>query len=346
MALKLLSHAEQVAEHLRTALLRRRWTGTMPGVLALQAELGVNRTTVDTALQLLEREGLLIPRGVGKPRLISIPGDARSPGTRIGILRFEPQESQQIEMVDLLHRLREDGHEIVVAPKTLSGMGMETEKVKRLVKGIAVDGWVVVCAEDHILRWFAEQPVPFIAYHGRDIPGLPMARVGLALEAALSEMLRRLISLGHRRIVSLSQASRPSGLFVAEMKAAGIETGPYHHPRLGPGPAAFRRTLDSLFAMTPPTALYIDEAPLTLAAMSHLARKGIHAPRDVSLACLGWHPVFGYVEPEVSRVDWDGNDIVNRVLRWARNVERKHKDTAATWVKSTFIEGGSIGPPP
>ena len=318
----------------------------MRGVLALQAELGVNRTTVDIALRLLEAEGLLIPQGPGKPRLIRVPGDKRSPGTRIGILLFEPQDRRQIEILGMHHRLLEDGHEVILAPRTLRCLGMDTKKVERLLKGIRVDGWIVVRAEDYVLRWFAQQPVPFIAYHGRDTPGVPMARVGLDMVAALSEIIRRLISLGHRRIVSLSQATRPSSLFVKEMEAAGIATGSYHHPKLEPGLEAFRHTLDTLFAVTPPTALYIDEAPLTLAALCHLARRGIHAPRDVSLVCLGWHPGFEYLVPEISRVEWDDDAITRRVLRWARNVERKRKDMRATWVKSRFIEGGSIGPPP
>jgi DNA-binding LacI/PurR family transcriptional regulator len=346
MALKLLSHAEQVAAYLREGLLKRRWTGTMPGVLNLQDELGVNRTTVDIALQLLEKKGLLIPQGVGKPRRISIPRSARSPGTRIGILLFEPEDSQLPEIIELHHRLREDGHEVVMAPKALLSLGMDTEKVKRLLRGIPVDGWVILGAEANVLRWFAEQPVPFIAYHGRATPGVPMARIGVDLELAVSAMLRRLISLGHRRIVILTRSAWPSGIFLREMEAAGIAISSYHCPVLEPGLENFRRTLDSLFAVSPPTALYIDEAPLALAAQSHLARRGILAPRDVSLACIGWHPGFAYTVPEISRVEFDGDALVRRVLRFAMNVERRRKDKTATWVKSKFVEGGTIGPPP
>jgi DNA-binding LacI/PurR family transcriptional regulator len=345
MALKLYSHAEQVAVYLRKALLKRRWTGTMPGVLSLQNELGVNRTTVDIALQILEKEGLLIPQGVGKPRRISIPEFARLLGTRIGILLFEPEDSQLPEIIDLIHRLREDGHEVVIAPKALLSLGMDTTKVERMLRGIPVDGWVVLGPEAHVLRWFAEQSVPFIAYHGRVTPGVPLARVGVDLDSTVPMMLRRLISLGHRRIVILTQADQPSGIFLREMKDAGIPTSSYNMPKLEPGLVGFRRTLDSLFAVTPPTAIYIDEAPLALAAQCHLARRGIYAPEHFSLVCLGWHPGFAYITPEISRVEWDNGAIVRRVQRWAMNVERWLKDNRVTMIKSRFVEGGTIGPP-
>lgn len=65
-----LSSAEQVAEHLRRAILRGELGGTMPGAPPLAADLGVNYKTVRTALKQLEDEGLLIARGAGLGRKI------------------------------------------------------------------------------------------------------------------------------------------------------------------------------------------------------------------------------------------------------------------------------------
>ena len=44
MALHFLSHAQQLAKHLRSKILQGKWSGTMPGILLLERELGVNRT--------------------------------------------------------------------------------------------------------------------------------------------------------------------------------------------------------------------------------------------------------------------------------------------------------------
>jgi hypothetical protein len=55
--LHLQSSVEQTAAHLRADLASGRLRGLMPGVLRLEAELGVNRKTIDAALRQLQREG-------------------------------------------------------------------------------------------------------------------------------------------------------------------------------------------------------------------------------------------------------------------------------------------------
>ena len=68
--LRILSPSEQVADHLKGELLRGRWMNSIPGVPSLAAEMGVNRKTVDAALRQLDSEGVLIPQGAGRKRLI------------------------------------------------------------------------------------------------------------------------------------------------------------------------------------------------------------------------------------------------------------------------------------
>jgi len=55
------SVAEQVAAHLREEILQGQWSGTIPGRGELAADLRMNTTTVEAALCLLEKEGLLSP---------------------------------------------------------------------------------------------------------------------------------------------------------------------------------------------------------------------------------------------------------------------------------------------
>ena len=63
-ALRVLTAAEQVGEHLRAELCRGAWGGRMPGGARLAVELGVGRDTVEAALQILEQLGMLVPQGV------------------------------------------------------------------------------------------------------------------------------------------------------------------------------------------------------------------------------------------------------------------------------------------
>lgn len=63
--LRFLSKIEQVAAHLRAELAGGRWEGAMAGRLELAAELGINAKTVEEALRLLEKEGVLVPQRRG-----------------------------------------------------------------------------------------------------------------------------------------------------------------------------------------------------------------------------------------------------------------------------------------
>ena len=72
-SINVLSATEQVAEHLRNELLRGALSGSLPGAHPLAEELGVNHKTVKAALQMLEKEGLLVGRGAGRRRKIVLP---------------------------------------------------------------------------------------------------------------------------------------------------------------------------------------------------------------------------------------------------------------------------------
>ena len=118
----MLTAAEQVGKHLRDELGRGAWGGRMPGGSRLAAELGVGRDTVEAALKLLEQEGLLVPQGAGRRRMIAGGGGKVARPLRVAILAFEPTAVELAEgyMTDLLHRLGEAGHKVFFAEKCLT----------------------------------------------------------------------------------------------------------------------------------------------------------------------------------------------------------------------------------
>ncbi len=90
--------------------------------------------------------------------------------------------------------------------------------------------------------------------------------------------------------------------FLDDLKSYGIRTGPYNLAVWQGEAADFRDCLDSLFRLTPPTALFLDEPMLFLAARQHLAGKGVLAPRNVSLICDDPDPYFGIFAPSISHI--------------------------------------------
>ena len=73
-----LTIAEQAARHIRSEILRGRWSETLPGLPTLAKELGINSKTVEAGLRILESEGILIGQGAGRRRRIVLPDDRKS----------------------------------------------------------------------------------------------------------------------------------------------------------------------------------------------------------------------------------------------------------------------------
>lgn len=345
------SRTEQTAAHLREELRKGRWTGLMPGRRSLARELGVSHNTVKAALDILEAEKILAPQGVGRRRQIVRDNLNVSPVLRVGILLYELADRKIDYTVELRHELEAAGHVAIFPPKGLIELGMSVKRVARLVGETEVDAWVVCSASQDVLAWFAAQSRPAFALFGRR-RGVAIAGTGPDKLAAQKESLRRLVELGHERIVMLAREERrkpePGQVeqaFLDELSALGIATGSYNLPDWDDSPAGLRDCLDSLFRHTPPTALIAQVAPLFMAMQQRLANRGIVAPRDVSLICGDQEIVFNWCYPEIAHIAWDGGLVVRRILSWVDKMARGQDDRRQSFTKAEFIEGGTIGPP-
>ena len=347
--LRILSPSEQVAAHLREELMRGRWIGTMPGGPALAAELGVDGKTVWAALGLLENEGLLVAQGPGRRRKIVAPEKLSTPVLRVAILDYEPLEVTEDWTLGIQKQLANQGHSAFFADKSLVELGGDVRRIARLVKRTPADAWVVCSGSRDVLEWFSEQETPAFALFGRRRQ-LPMAGVGPDHVTAGRAVVRRLIELGHQRIVVLVRENVRAGgagsverAIFDEMEAHGVPTGRYNLPIWEDSSEGFHRVLEELFRITPPTALIIDEAFLFHAAKDHLAQRGILAPKHVSLICTDPDPTFAWSELSVAHTHWKTQPVVRRVVRWVNNIARGKDDLKQTLTKAEFVDGGTVG---
>lgn len=350
--LRFTSVAEQVAQILRDGLRQGRWRGTMPGRIRLAEELGVNHKTANAALQILEDEGLIVSRGAGRVReIVNSRGFAPS-SLRVAILLYEPEDRKLYFIVDLRHRLEEAGHTAFFATKTLCEMGMNVSRIARMVEQTEADAWVVQAGTFDILQWFAARPTPAFALFGR-LMSVPLASTSPKKAGALLELVERLISLGHQRIVLLvrEDGRKPEPgfvekLFLEKLERCGIQTSAYNLPEWGDHPEELQRVLNSLFQHTPPTALIIGDVLLFFAVQTHLARLGFIAPDHVSLVCTDDSPHFEWCRPTIAHIAWDSNPVIKRVVKWADNISRGKDDHRKTSSLAKFVDGGTIGPAP
>jgi DNA-binding LacI/PurR family transcriptional regulator len=347
-----LSAVDQLVAHLRGAIARGELGDSMPGIRRLASTLGVSTKTATAALERLESEDFLKPQGHGRPSLIVLPEDFVRPAFRVTLLLYEREDLQLSYVAEIQQRLTEEGYVVKLADQTLVGLGMKVGRVARMACRTKTDAWVILSATQEVLEWFIEHSMPAFALSGR-FRGLPLAGTGPGKVAAFRTAVRRLVELGHRRIVLLQpdHTWKPThGLVLretlAELESHGIQTGPYNFPDWEQTPEGLRRCLDSLFTLSSPTALVLDRAHEYIAAHQHLARQGILTPRDVSLICTDDDLCFEWCEPSVSCVSWDSHPWVRRIVRWVANVANGKDDRRQTFTKAKFVERGSIGPAP
>ncbi len=347
---RLKSKVEQVADYLRKNMATGRWGETMPGRIELAKELDINGKTVEAALQQLVREKILIPQGAGKRRKISISKAPGHPFLRVAVLNYEPETRGENYIIDMVHQLAETGHTVFSTGKTLMELGFNVRRVAKLVGETRADAWIIVGASREVLEWFVEQSIPAFAVFGRR-RGLTIAGAGPAKPTAMKELVRRLVELGHRRIVLLARAERrlpkpgaTERTFLNTLESHGIQPNSYHLPAWTESPEGFQKCLEELFRVTPPTALIVDESPFFTAAVQFFIKRGIRIPEAVSLACCDYDPNFSWCKPPITHIHWDSRPIVRRIMNWASNISHGRIDHQQSETKAQFIEGGTIGP--
>ncbi len=347
-----LSLVDQVVAHLRRSISIGELSGTMPGIRKLADTLGVCSKTVEAAVEQLQREGFLKPQGHRRRSQIVLPEDFVRPAFRVTLLLYEREDLQLSYVAEIQQCLKEKGYVVNLAEHSLVELGMKVERVARMANHTKTDAWVILSATQEVLEWFVANSAPAFALTGR-FRGLPLAGTGPSKVDALRAAARRLVELGHHRIVLLQPDNMKKPTLVMplrktldELESHGIQTGQYNLPDWEQTPDGLRRCLDSLFALTPPTALILDRANDYIAAQQYLARQGIFTPRDVSLICTDDDPSFEWCVPSASCIGWESRLWVRRIVRWVANVASGKDDRRQSFTKAKFAERGSIGPVP
>jgi DNA-binding LacI/PurR family transcriptional regulator len=342
---------DQVVNVLRNGMLSGRWRDTLPGRDQLANELGVSHTTMEAAMRRLAQEGVLVSQGPGKRRRIVLTAcDVMPRDFRIHFLPYESMSPGLPQVLDMLAQLRKADFAVQTAPKSLLEMDMDVHRVARLVQQNPADAWIVASGSREVLEWFSQQPTPSYAYFGNKAD-VPIA--GCTVRRDMPMLIRRLVELGHRRIVLLIREEhlKPNlsffaTLFMDALKDVGLAPNSYNLPVWGYQPEGLRHCLDSLYKYTPPTVLITSEISILLAVRDYQAQRGIISPRDVSLISLDQSPFFAWCDPLVAHFVWDTKSINRRIVRWAKHVAVGKEDLRQVFTTAKFVEGDTIGPAP
>jgi DNA-binding LacI/PurR family transcriptional regulator len=343
---------QQTSDALKVAINAGELKGSMPGATRLAKTLGVNHKTVESALRNLELEGLIINKGARQGRLVNT-NNLRlvNSGIRIAIFLLDQSDMADKMMIQIMHRLEESGHYPFYVHKSMLDLQMNKRSIARIVNNTEADAWITLAAPKEILEWFSKQEIPTFAIFGNRLEQVNIAGTSPGKSHPVVQATQKLIELGHRRIILVIRKhqrqpmTKSAQAFLDTLQSNGIQTSDFNLPDWKETAEGFNDLLESIFKITPPTAIITDEPFQYFAAQNFMANNGIQIPKHVSLICSDYDPIFRWTIPPVSHIAWDHKPILRRIVRWAMNIKSRTSDLRQTILKATFVEGGTIGPP-
>lgn len=163
-----------------------------------------------------------------------------------------------------------------------------------------------------------------------DLPSEPIQHmVGFSNREAMREMVRKLISIGYRRIAYLGEsndddtrgAARRRG-FVEAILESGL--GPPRLSDLGRPPAAMsdgERGLDLVLSEHPDSELVVCVSdPLAFGVMSACHRRGLRVPEDIAVAGFGDFEISRIATPSLTTVVIDAKAMGSTIARLVESV--------------------------
>jgi DNA-binding LacI/PurR family transcriptional regulator len=303
----------QTASILRECIQSGLWQELLPGEHELCKRFQVSRVTLRAALLLLAREGWFKGQK-GKRRAI----------VRDRVLKSVPTPSNVVVLLSPLHlealpsatffwvdALRDDlaaadyRLEFHVTPACSSRH--PEHALAALRQRFRPAGWVLYLSSAAAQEWFSQRGLPCVISGSRH-PLVELSSVDVDYAATCGDAARQLAVRGRRRLALLMPHSTHAGDLESEqgfraagekLQAQGVQAVIAHHD--GSVPAICRRLDALLHGPEPVTGLLVAKPAHVLTAVSHLLRRGLRLPGDLSLISRDDDPMLDHQVPLVAR---------------------------------------------
>jgi LacI family transcriptional regulator len=317
----------QVADVIRSEILRHAWSDWIPSERELNRTLHVSRNTCRAALHMLTCEHLITPvqgRGIRVNREVA--RKARPPGRAIhsvGLIipevvsRLRPMNSLLID--DFREELFDQGVRLSLHVSSACYQSNPEHALEKLVSKNHHDCWILVLSNEAQQKWFMQREIPCLVT-GSVYSGIRLPSVDWDQRSICRHAVGQLIALGHRRIVFFNRFLRAAGDLESEagfLQGARVSSHTdvkawvvYHDDNR----ESVGNLISKLLASSePPTGLIVANSFCYLSVMSTLARRGYRVPEDFSLISREDDTFLAYLDPEPAR-------YLNTSARLARKV--------------------------
>ncbi|MCW1921472.1 substrate-binding domain-containing protein [Luteolibacter arcticus] len=327
-SLRRITLADQTEAALREAIRDGRFGERLPGFRPLAKALSVNPVTVAEAVARLVEDGTLLSDGPRKKFRIPQAGRGAKQTARRKVLYLtaEPLHEMRTVALEILSQLLLERPEWDVRHRT-TGHGNDARPDRRrwdgLLKSEEARHLVVFGGRPDIAKWSLDRGVP--AYFlGGDTGRLAVPMLGVNAADMLSQVMGKLMDLGHSRICQL-MCGLPEGFCqrqrnsMAEcLEERGLPFVPNYHAPIIPrsDPEDLAAALARVIKVRPPTALVLFDWEHFIIASCVLRDHGLRIPKDISIAMLSQDRMMEWHLPRIAHFKYPVVQVARTLTKW------------------------------
>lgn len=291
-------------ENLEKRISKGDFPDFLPGELKLSTAFGVSRSSVRSALQLLNKQGIVEPiKGKGW-RVLKAPS-LQTNSLEKHVVTVVPRKGVELGSVavqivyKMEHMLEKTATFEVVVTKSAK-MQRPGQRLQKLVDSYRCDCWILVQSSTATQRWFAKHNLPCVIL-GSCAEGVEFPNVDVDWEATGRHLISTLYQYGHREVFVVERHLYAKGS--KKLKNSYLETA----RAMGVSVSFVDSNIDTVeqikrcvAAANPATAIVFYEFEDLLAGVTWLAKHGVNIPRDISVVCLHDDILIGRMYPKMT----------------------------------------------
>lgn len=344
----------ETARIVRRNIYQGVWSDFLPGERHLSEELHVSRPTLRTALDLLEKEGLLEVTHGKRRRILEVkPPRSTLRRKTIGLITNLPfSEITQITnhvIMEMRYHLQQNGFNTQIFIPPSGVFRYQKRKLENFLRDHEISCSVLVLASREQQEWMASRNIPTLVlgscYEGTDLPSLDTDHFAVCRHA-----VGHLLARGHRKLALFRNDNRIAGDRASqEGFLQGIEQSRHKNTsgivirhKGTPEDVAVRlnRLLDS---EDRPSGILTSRPQETFMVFTQLLKRGMDVPGDISLIARDRDNYFQYLTPKITHYATPRELFSQRLIRLTvQLVQNGVLSTKQHLLFPDFVEGESV----